>query len=54
MKSTNVFTSPLGSPLVTSNKGATVFELANDKIARIDMEKNYLALSNHARIIMAV
>lgn len=42
---------PITMWLVTSNKGATVFELANDKIARIDMEKNYLALSNHARII---
>jgi hypothetical protein len=37
--------------LVSSKSGAAVFEMANDKFARIDMEENYLALSNHARVI---
>jgi len=44
-------TYPITLWLVTSKKGAAVFELANDKIARIDMDKSYLALSNHARIL---
>ncbi len=37
--------------LVSSKSGAAVFEMANDKFVRIDMEENYLALSNHARVI---
>ncbi len=35
--------------LVSSKSDAAVFEMANDKFARIDMEDGYLALSNHAR-----
>jgi predicted choloylglycine hydrolase len=42
---------PIGIYLVSSKTGAAVFEMANDKFARIDMEDGYLALSNHARII---
>ena len=37
--------------LVSSKSDAAVFEMANDKFARIDMEDGYLALSNHARVI---
>jgi predicted choloylglycine hydrolase len=42
---------PITMYLVSSNEGAAVFELANDKIARIDMANNYLALSNHSRTL---
>jgi predicted choloylglycine hydrolase len=42
---------PIAVFLVSSKNGAAVFEMANDKFARIDMEDDYLALSNHARVI---
>jgi len=42
---------PISMYLVSSKNGAAVFEMANDKFARIDMEDGYLALSNHARVI---
>jgi hypothetical protein len=44
-------TYPIALWMVSSKTGATVFELANDKFARIDMDKNSLALSNHARTL---
>ncbi len=45
---------PIAIYLISSKSGATVFEMANDKFARIDMEENYLALSNHAREINSI
>ncbi len=41
----------IASIMLSSKNGAAVFEMANDKFARIDMENGYLALSNHARVI---
>ena len=49
VKQQNIY--PIALWMVSSKTGATVFELANDKFARIDMDKNYLALSNHARTL---
>jgi predicted choloylglycine hydrolase len=40
---------PIEINLISSKNGAAVFEMANDKFARIEMEDDYLALSNHAR-----
>ena len=42
---------PIAIYLLSSKSGAAVFEMANDKFARIDMEDDYLALSNHARAV---
>jgi hypothetical protein len=42
---------PIEINLISSKNGAAVFEMANDKFARIEMEDDYLALSNHARVL---
>jgi predicted choloylglycine hydrolase len=42
---------PMAMYLVSSKNGAAVFEMANDKFARIEMEDDYIALSNHAKVI---
>ena len=42
---------PIAVYLVSSRSGAAVFEMANEKFARIDMEEGYLSLSNHARVL---
>ena len=44
---------PISLGLISSSNGAAVFELANDKFARIEMKDDYLALSNHARVIFS-